>query len=406
MPGGVSSPVRMFPPHPVFMARGEGPWIVDVEGQRYLDYCLAFGPLLLGHAHPEVVGAVQARVAQGALFGAPGELEVALAQRVTRHVPSMAMLRFTSTGTEAAMHAVRLARAATGRDAVVKVDGGFHGSSDSMLVKAGSGAETFGVPTSAGVPRDAAKHTVVVPFNSLPAMEQALRAQPCAAVIVEPVLANIGPIPPEKGYLQGLRKLCSEHGALLLFDEVVTGFRLGLGGAQARYGVVPDLTLLGKVLGGGLPLAAFGGRRELMERLAPLGDTYQAGTFSGNPLSMAAGLATLDALAQQPYDALDARAASLRKALGDLARDQKVGVVQGEGSLFQLFFTGDDAPVRDATQARRAHGAAYMALFRGLLERDVYLPPAQWETCFLSFAHTPEHLEATVEAFQACLGSG
>jgi len=286
---------------------------------------------------------------------------------------------------------------------VVKVDGGFHGSADGLLVKAGSGAQTFGVPSSLGVPADTAKHTRVVPFNDLDALERMLREVPCAAVLVEPVLANIGPIPPEPGYLPGLRKLTREHGALLVFDEVVTGFRLGLGGAQGRYGVQPDLTLLGKALGGGLPIGAFGGSRVLMEQLAPLGKVYQAGTFSGNPLSMAAALATLDELERRDFQELDRRSERFAKALGDVARDRKAGTVQGVGSMFQLFFTA--TRVRDAAEARKADAPRYMTLFRGLLERGVYLPPSQWETCFLSFAHEDDHLEQALEAFDACLAS-
>lgn len=405
LPAGVDSPVRYFAPHPVAFARGEGAWLEDLDGHRYVDFNLGFGPLLLGHAHPAVVRAVQAQAARGALFGAPSEGEAELAERVARHVPSVEMLRFTSTGTEAVMHALRLARAATGRDAVVKVDGGFHGSSDALLVRAGSGAQTFGVPSSAGVPADTAKHTAVVPFNDLAALEAALRARPCAAVLLEPVLTNIGPIPPVPGYLEGARRLAREHGALLVFDEVVTGFRLGPGGAQAYYGVRPDLTVLGKVLGGGLPCAAFGGARALMERLAPLGDVYQGGTFSGNPLSMAAGLAMLQELERADYGALDKRGEGLRRALQDIARDRRAGVVQGEGSLFQMFLTGRDAPVRNAAQARAADGARYMALFRGLLERGVYLPPSQWETCFLGFCHDEDHLRRLAEGVDACLAS-
>jgi glutamate-1-semialdehyde 2,1-aminomutase len=403
MPGGVSSPVRLFAPHPVFFDRGEGPWLVDVDGQRYLDLNMGFGPLILGHGHPAVVQAVQRQASRATLFGAPSEMEVELAERVARRVPSVEMMRFTSTGTEAAMHAVRLARAATGRDAVVKVDGGFHGSADGLLVKAGSGAQTFGIPSSAGVPGDTAKHTIVVPFNDLAAMERALQARPCAAVLIEPVLANIGPIPPEPGYLDGLRKLCTAHGALLIFDEVVTGLRLGPGGAQAMYAVRPDLTLLGKVLGGGLPIGAFGGRRDLMEQLAPLGPVYQGGTFSGNPLSMAAGVATLDELEQCSYPELAARSDRFAAALRDVAEDRRAGFVQGMASMVQLFFT--ERPVRDAEQARRASLERYMALFRALLSRGVYLPPSQWETCFVSFAHTDKQLQRTVEAVDACLAS-
>lgn len=405
LPAGVDSPVRYFAPHPVVFARGEGPWLVDVDGNRYLDLNLGFGPLVLGHAHPAVVEAVRAQAAQGTLYGAPSELEAALAERVARHMPPVPMLRFTSTGTEAVMHALRLARAVTGRDAVVKADGGFHGSSDALLVKAGSGAATFGVPGSAGVPADTARHTLVVPFNDLDALDAALRARPCAAVLLEPVLANIGPIPPEPGYLEGARRLATEHGALLVLDEVVTGFRLGLGGAQGHYGVRADLTVLGKVLGGGLPCAAFGGQRALMERLAPLGDVYQGGTFSGNPLSMAAGLATLAQLEGGALDALSKRGERLRAALADAVRDRRAGVVQGVGSMFQCFLTGDPGPVRDAAAARRVDRERHMALLRGLLDRGFYLPPSPWETCFLSTAHADDHLRAFAEAFDACLAS-
>ncbi|HEV8361503.1 MAG TPA: glutamate-1-semialdehyde 2,1-aminomutase [Candidatus Thermoplasmatota archaeon] len=403
MPGGVSSPVRLFQPHPLFFARGEGARLYDVDGHGYVDYNLGFGPLILGHADPVVTRAVQEQAARGTLFGAPSEGEVALAELVSRLVPSVEMLRFASTGTEAAMHALRLARAHTGRDAIVKVDGGFHGSSDSLLVKAGSGAQTFGVPSSAGVPAALAKHTMVVPYNDLAALEAALRSKTVAAVILEPVLANIGPIPPQAGYLEGARKLTREQGALLIFDEVVTGFRLALGGAQQHYGVRADLTLLGKVLGGGLPLAAFGGRHDLMQRIAPLGDVYQAGTFSGNPLSVAAGLATLTELERRGLDGLSKEGERLARALGDVAHDRRAGIVQGVGSLFQLFLT--PGPVRDAAEARRADGARFLRLHAALLTRGVYLPPSQWETCFLSLAHARDDIDRTVEAFDACLGS-
>lgn len=404
MPAGVSSPVRSYAPYPRAMRSGRGSRITDVEGRSYLDYCLGYGPLVLGHAHPAVVAAVQARAAQGTLLGAPCEEELELAKLVRRHYPSIASMRFVSTGAEAVMHALRLARGATGREVVVKIDGAFHGAVDGLLARAGSGAEPFGVPTSAGVPAAVARLTAAIPFNDVEAARALFekRGSEIAAIIVEPVMANVGPIAPEKGYLELLRKLTADHGALLVFDEIVTGFRVGLGGAQEAYDLTPDLTTLGKVLGGGLPLGLLGGKREILERLAPLGPVYQAGTFSGNPLSLAAGIAAIQELERVKLTQAERVAEELRSGLADISEDLGLPTtVAGIGTLFQLFFA--PGPVRDAAGARAADSERFLRTFRGLLEHGVYLPPSQFETCFTSNAHSLEDARITLEAVGACL---
>ncbi len=407
MPGGVSSPVRAFRAvggDPRFIARGEGARIHDVDGNSYLDYVGSWGPLILGHAHPAVVAAIAEAAAQGTSFGAPTAAEITLAELVREAVPAIEQVRFVNSGTEAAMSAIRLARGMTGRAKVIKMEGGYHGHADSLLVEAGSGALTYGIPGSAGVTPATASDTIVVPFNNLPAVERALEANrgQVAALIVEPVAANMGVVAPAPGYLEGLRLLATQAGALLIFDEVVTGFRVARGGAQQRYGVAPDLTCLGKVLGGGLPIGAYGGTRVLMAGLAPDGPVYQAGTLAGNPLAMAAGIATLRAIASTAYDQLEEGGARLEARLGELAAAARIPLeVNRVGSMLTAFFS--DAPVTDAATARQANAIRYASFFHASLERGVYLPPSQFEAWFVSLAHTPEDFEETARVWDRAL---
>jgi glutamate-1-semialdehyde 2,1-aminomutase len=408
MPGGVNSPVRAFRGvggTPFFVARASAARIEDVDGRSYIDFLGSWGPLILGHAHPAVVEALGEAASRGTSYGAPTEGEVEMAALIARAMPSMEMVRLVSSGTEAAMSAIRLARGATGRDLVVKFDGCYHGHADSLLVKAGSGGATFGVPDSRGVPAALAALTVALPFNDLDAVERfmAARGGEVAAVIVEPVAGNMGVVPPARGYLQGLRDLCSRHGALLIFDEVITGFRVGPGGAQGRYGVRADLTCLGKIIGGGLPVGAYGGRRELMEQVAPLGGVYQAGTLSGNPLAVAAGLATLRALENpEVYRRLDVLGARLESGLVEAAVHAGVPLtVNRVGSMLTAFFSG--APVVDLASAKRSDTARYARFFHGMLARGVFLAASQFEAAFVSLAHTGEDLEAAGRAARETL---
>jgi glutamate-1-semialdehyde 2,1-aminomutase len=403
----VNSPVRAFQSvggEPFFVARGEGARIWDVDGRSYLDFVGSWGPLILGHARREVVEAVSAAAARGTSYGAPTAQEVELAERITRAVPSVEMVRLVNSGTEAAMSAIRLARAATGRDAIVKFDGCYHGHADSLLVKAGSGGATFSIPDSLGVPEALARLTIVLPFNDLEALRRAMetRGEEVAAIIVEPVAGNMGVVPPAQGFLAGLRTLCDRYGALLIFDEVITGFRVAYGGAQSLYGARPDLTCLGKIIGGGLPVGAYGGRRELMEQIAPLGKVYQAGTLSGNPLAVAAGLATLKALdAPAVYHRLESLGRRLQEGIEGAARHAGVPVtVNRVGSMLTAFFTGE--AVTDFAGARRSDTGRYARFFHGMLERGVFLAPSQFEAAFLSLAHTEADLEtATLAAREA-----
>jgi glutamate-1-semialdehyde 2,1-aminomutase len=401
LPGGVNSPVRAFRSvggQPLFIAKAKGATVTDVDGKTYIDYVSSWGPMIAGHAHPQVVAAVTRAAKLGTSYGAVTESEITLARMVHEAFPSIEMVRMVSSGTEAVMSAIRLARAATGRDDIVKFEGCYHGHSDQMLVKAGSGALTLGMPDSPGVPADLARHTLNLPYNDLGAVRRLLRARrgKIAAVIVEPVAANAGVILPAPGFLEGLREATADAGALLIFDEVITGFRVAYGGAQEYYGVRPDLTCLGKIIGGGLPVGAYGGRRELMEQVAPAGPVYQAGTLSGNPLAMAAGIATLSLLKKKGvYRDLDAKGAYLEA--GTAANLAKTGVkaVQNRvGSLSCLFFTG--TPVVDFCSAKGADTKRYARYFRGMLDGGVYLAPSQFEASFISLAHTTADLDRTL----------
>jgi glutamate-1-semialdehyde 2,1-aminomutase len=403
IPGGVNSPVRAFRAvggTPVFAARGEGAYLHDVDGRSYVDFVQSWGALLFGHARPEIVEAVAEAARKGTSFGAPTEGEVALAERIVAAVPGVEMVRLVSSGTEAAMSAVRLARGATGRPKIVKFEGCYHGHADALLASAGSGPATFGIPGSPGVTQGAAADTVVVPFNDLEAVQAAFDSAPgqIACVIVEPVPANMGVVPPRPGFLEGLRNACDRDGALLAFDEVISGFRLAAGGAQSLYGVTPDLTVMGKVVGGGLPLAAFGGRADVMSRLAPEGPVYQAGTLSGNPVAVAAGLATLRlAEAEDPYPRLTAAATRLEQGLADAFSSTGLPVVvQRVASLFSLFFA--DRPLLSFGDVREAGHARYAAFFHAMLERGVYLPPSGYEAWFVSAAHGEAEIDRTLEA--------
>ena len=402
IPGGVNSPVRAFRGvggTPRFIARGEGAWLVDADGNRYVDLVLSWGPLILGHAHPEVLEAIIGAAERGTTFGAPTELELRLAERVVATFPSLDMVRFVSSGTEATMSAIRLARAATGRSLLLKFDGCYHGHADHLLAAAGSGVATLGLPDSPGVTAGAVGDTLILPFNDLTAVEALFQARGAeiAAILVEPVPGNMGVVPPVAGFLQGLRAVTRRHGALLVFDEVMTGWRVHPRGAQVLYGIEPDLTCLGKVVGGGLPAAAYGGRRDLMERIAPAGPVYQAGTLSGNPLAMAAGLATLDVLDRAgTWERAEAFARSVAEAIERRAAEAGVPVtVQRVGTMLTPFFTA--APVRDFTEARATDRAAYNAFFHAMLDAGVYLPPSAFEASFTSAIHGEAEL-AAVEA--------
>ena len=408
MPGGVNSPVRAFRAvggTPRFMERGEGPYLFDVDGHRYTDYVLAWGPLLLGHGDPGVVRAVAEQAARGVVFGAPTEGEVQLAAALRRLVPSLERVRLVNSGTEAAISALRLARAATGRDLVLKFDGCYHGHGDSFLVRAGSGAATLDVPDSPGVPAALAAMTRVARYNDLGSVEAAFAARPgqIAAVFVEPVVGNYGVLPPRPGFLEGLRVACDREGALLVFDEVMTGFRVARGGAQAHYRIRPDLTLLGKVIGGGLPIGAYGGRADLMDRVAPSGPVYQAGTNSGNPVAVAAGLAALARVEREP---VCERAAALAAELAEGLREAAAGAgveatVNQVGSMWSLFFAS--GPVDDLAGVGRADRAKFARFHAAMLARGVYLPPSPFEAAFLSAAHTEKDIQATVGAARAAL---
>ncbi|MEZ5543282.1 MAG: glutamate-1-semialdehyde 2,1-aminomutase [Pseudomonadota bacterium] len=403
IPGGVNSPVRAFRGvggDPVFFTRGEGPWLYDADGKRYIDYVASWGPMIAGHAHPDVIRAVQDMAGNGLGFGAPTEIETRMAELLCRLVPSMDMVRMVNSGTEATMSAIRLARGFTGRDRIVKFEGCYHGHSDALLVKAGSGTLTLGVPTSPGVPASVAAHTSTLTYNDSTGVEEAFASigDEIAAIIVEPVAGNMNCIPPEPGFLETLRRLCDSHGCVLIFDEVMTGFRVAGGGAQARYGVTPDLTTLGKVIGGGLPVGAFGGRREIMEQIAPLGPVYQAGTLSGNPLSLAAGLATLElATAPGVQEQLDASARRLTDGLQAAAEQAGIPFTTNQvGGMFGYFFSSD-APIRRFSQVSACDMERFRRFYHGMLDAGVYLAPSAFEAGFVSSAHSADVIDATLD---------
>jgi glutamate-1-semialdehyde 2,1-aminomutase len=402
IPGGVNSPVRACRSvgvAPVFVAQGDGATISDVDGNRYIDLIGSWGPLILGHGHPEILDAIAEAMASGTTFGAPTEIEVRFAETIRDAIPSMEKVRAVSSGTEATMSALRLARGFTKRSKIIKADGGYHGHADCLLVAAGSGAATLGIPGSAGVPDGAARDTLIVPYNDLAAVERCFAEHAdIAAVIIEPVAGNMGLVNPADGYLAGLRAITAKHGAVLIFDEVITGFRVGYGGAQAAYNVTPDLTTIGKIVGGGLPAAAFGGRADIMDQLAPLGPVYQAGTLSGNPVAMAAGLKALEILRRPgTYERLDQLGKRLGDGLARVARDANLPhTLNRSGSAMTLFFCA--GPVTDYASARTADTQKFAALFRGMRDRGVFLPPSQFEAMFVSLAHTDADIDEVVAA--------
>jgi len=407
LPGGVDSPVRAFQAvggSPLFIRRGSGAMIEDVDGNRFIDYVMSWGPLIHGHAPRALVKAIAAAAARGTSFGAPTALEHELGERVQALMPSMERVRFVSSGTEAAMSAIRVARAFTRRDRIVKFEGCYHGHADAFLVKAGSGAMTLGIPTSPGVPASVAADTLVARYNDLASVDSLLQAHPgaIAAIIVEPIAGNIGVVPPTEGFLSGLRDRCTRHGILLVFDEVISGFRASSGGAQAVFGLRPDLTCLGKIIGGGLPVGAYGGRADVMNMVAPAGPVYQAGTLSGNPVAMTAGLWAIEKLGPPLYRTLSRRGSMLAAGLADAARAAGIALqVNAFGSLLTPFFT--TTPVRDYQSALSANTAAYATFFRGMLKRGVYPPPSQFEAWFLSAAHTDAHVKRTIAAARGAM---
>jgi glutamate-1-semialdehyde 2,1-aminomutase len=397
MPGGVSSPVRAFKPNPFYVSKAHGSKLYDVDGNEFIDYCLAYGAILLGHSNPEVKGALKEQLDKGWLYGTPIELEVSYAKLIRKFYPSIEMLRFVNTGSEATMSALRLARGFTGREKIVKVEGSFHGSHESVLVKAGSGATTFGTPNSAGVPGDFVRNTLQVPFNDAEKLSEVLeKNKDVACVIMEPVMGNSALIIPEGNYLKEVRKITRENDVLLIFDEIITGFRLSLGGAQECYGVKPDITTLGKIAGGGFPIGIYGGRKEIMSRVSPSGDVYQAGTFSGNPMSLIAGYTTVKILERERIVEKTAeKARKLCNGIRELLSDKEGVKLAQISSMFCLYF--GNVP-KNYIEALKLDREAYMRFFWKLLENGVFFPPSQFEICFMSYAHTEEDIEKTLEA--------
>lgn len=404
-PGGVSSPVRKFEPNPLFISKGEGCMVTDADGRRYIDLCMAYGPLISGHAHPEVMAAARDQLLGGTVYGAPSEPELALLKRISSAIPSAQMVRLTCSGTEATMHAIRAARAFTGRNGIVKMNGGFHGAHDAVLVKAGSGSAE-GTPSSAGVPQGATQYTRTVEYNDIQSMSDVLeKSDDIACVIMEPVLGNVGVVPPEKGYLEEVRRVTSENDVVLIFDEVITGFRVSEGGAQKRYGVTPDMTTMGKIIGGGFPAGAFAGKREIMELVAPQGPAYVAGTFAGNPVSASAGLAQIDLMARDGnYSGLERASDRLVASIRDALEDGRVpGCVNSVGSMFSVYYGPDR--VRNGTDAQKADRVLFGRMFRYMLDHGVYLAPSALEDCFMSTAHDDEAVEKLEEAFSGFIST-
>ncbi len=410
LPGGVNSPVRAFKAvggTPLFIKRGQGSKIYDEDGNEFIDHVCSWGPLILGHSHPQVVKAIKKAAERGSSFGAPTELETTLARMVCVAMPSMEMVRFVNSGTEATMSAIRLARAFTGRNKLVKFAGCYHGHSDGLLTEAGSGMATLGIPSSPGVPAIVTSDTLVTPYNNLKAVEQLFNnfTSEIAAVIIEPIAGNMGIVLPKPGFLEHLRGLTREYGALLIFDEVITGFRVAYSGAQEIYGITPDLTCLGKIIGGGLPIGAYGGRKDIMEMVAPLGPVYQAGTLAGNPVAMTAGVETLNILSQSKvYDQLERKSSLLEKGIIQAASKAKIGIqLPRVGSMFTIFFTKE--PVTDYETAANADTELYTRFFHQMLSHGVYLPPSQFEAAFVSLAHGDEDIQATVDTASKAFNS-
>ena len=409
IPGGVNSPVRAcksVDAEPIFIHNAEGCLIFDADGNRYIDYIGSWGPLILGHRHPAVVNAIISVLERGTSFGAPIDLEVQLAEMVIAAVPSVEMVRMVNSGTEATMSAIRLARGATQRDVVIKFDGCYHGHADTLLVAAGSGVATLGIPGSPGVPKSVAQHTLSLPYNDIDCIRNVMKEQgnKIACIIVEPVAGNMGLVKPAEGFLQALRELADQHGSVLIFDEVMTGFRVAYGGAQSLYGVYPDLTCFGKIIGGGMPVGAYGGKRELMANIAPQGSVYQAGTLSGNPVAMAAGIATLEQIQKDGfYDALDQKAAHLLKGLVQTAEKAAVPVQAARvGSMLGFFFT--DQKVQNFEDAKKCDLVKFTQFYNGMRQDGIYIAPSQFEALFLSAAHEMEHIEATINAAETVIG--
>ncbi len=409
LPGGVDSPVRAFKAvggTPPFIVKGQGSRIYDADGNEFIDYVCSWGPLILGHSHPQVVGALKKAVERGTSFGAPTELEIILAKMISVAMPSIEMIRFVNSGTEATMSTLRLARAYTKRDMIIKFAGGYHGHADGLLVKAGSGVATLGIPDSPGIPSGYAQNTLTAPYNDAKAVEQLFERylEEIAAVIVEPIAANMGIVPPQPGFLESLRSLTSRYGSLLIFDEVITGFRVAYGGAQALYGITPDLTCLGKIIGGGLPVGAYGGRKEVMEMMAPVGPVYQAGTLSGNPIAMTAGIETLKLLSQpRVYDQLESKAVSLGKGIATGAAKAGINIyISHIASLLTVFFSSD--PVVDYESARKSDTTRFGGFFHQLLSEGIYWPPSQFETAFISVAHSDKDIQSTIRAASKAMG--
>ncbi len=397
LPGGVSSPVRAYKPYPFYAASARGSRIKDIDGREYIDYCMAYGPLILGHSHPNIKESVVRQIEKGWLYGTPYEFEVSLAERISRYYPSIEMMRFVSTGTEATMGALRAARGYTGRDKIVKIEGGFHGAHEAVLVKAGSGALTFGSPDSLGIPLDFTRNTLQVPFNDIEALNAVVQrhGEDIAAVIMEPVMGNIGTVLPETGYLKDVRAVTKENGIMLIFDEIITGFRVAMGGAQEYYEVTPDISTLGKALAGGFPIGVIGGRRRIIEQISPSGKVYQAGTFNGNPVSLAASLMTIRTFERENvHKTINATGNALRSHIREVIEELRLDIsISGIGSMFTIFFGKKPANYQEALLCNKN---AYFEFFKRLLRAGIFFPPSQYETCFVSFAHDENDIEKTL----------